>query len=140
MRYLICTIAAALAAAWALPFVAAAQQGGSTQQAAPDPASNPDQELGRKFLIRPENLALPKSGPVAASRSLVIPYAGQTPRVMEGFTVTPFVIGLEQPRRLLVRYLSPIDYERRHAANPDAHQPAAVLAAVKDEPCGRPPR
>ena len=35
--------------------------------------------------------------------------------------------------------LSPIDYERRHAANPDARQPAAVLAAVKDKPSGRPP-
>jgi transposase InsO family protein len=29
-------------------------------------------------------------------------------------------------------------YERRHAANPDAHQPAAVLAPVKDKPSGRP--
>jgi transposase InsO family protein len=29
-------------------------------------------------------------------------------------------------------------YERRHAANPDAHQPAAVLASVKDKPSGRP--
>jgi hypothetical protein len=35
--------------------------------------------------------------------------------------------------------LSPIDYERLHAANPDAHQPAAVLATVKDKPSGRPP-
>jgi hypothetical protein len=35
-------------------------------------------------------------------------------------------------------YLSPNDYER-HAANPDAHQPAAVLAAVKDKPSRRPP-
>ena len=33
-----------------------------------------------------------------------------------------------------IGYLSPIDYERRHhatAAVPNAHQPAAVLAAVK---------
>ena len=38
-------------------------------------------------------------------------------------------------------YLSPIDYERRRqatAVDPDARQPAAVLAAVKDKPCGRP--
>ena len=34
--------------------------------------------------------------------------------------------------------LSPIEYERRHAVNSDAHQPAAVLAAVKDKPSGRP--
>jgi hypothetical protein len=31
-----------------------------------------------------------------------------------------------------VVYLSPIDYER-NAANPDAHRPAAVLAAVEDK-------
>jgi Integrase core domain len=37
--------------------------------------------------------------------------------------------------------LSPIDYERRHhapAVDPDAHQPAVVLAAVKDKPSRRP--
>jgi hypothetical protein len=34
--------------------------------------------------------------------------------------------------------LSPIDYECLHAANPDRHQSAAVLAAVKDKPSGRP--
>jgi hypothetical protein len=47
---------------------------------------------------------------------------------------------LYNPRRRhsSIGYLSPIDYER-HAANPDAHQPAAVLAAVKDKPSGRPP-
>src|SRR5262249_20364931 len=43
-----------------------------------------------------------KSGPIAASRSLVIPYAGQAPRVMDGFSTTPFITGLEHPRRLLV--------------------------------------
>ena len=44
-------------------------------------------------------------------------------------------------RHSSIGYLSPIDYERRHhaaAVIPDAHQPAAVLAAVKDKPCGRP--
>jgi putative transposase len=37
-------------------------------------------------------------------------------------------------------YLSPIDYEHSHqaAAVAEARQPAAVLAAVKDKPCGRP--
>jgi Asp-tRNA(Asn)/Glu-tRNA(Gln) amidotransferase A subunit family amidase len=34
--------------------------------------------------------------------------------------------------------LSPIEYARHHAASPDAHQSAAVLAAVKDKSCGRP--
>jgi putative transposase len=55
--------------------------------------------------------------------------------------VFEFIEGFYNPRRRhsSIGYLSPIDYERRHAANPDAHQPAAVLAAVKDEPSGRPP-
>jgi len=42
----------------------------------------------------------PKTGPIVASRSLVLPYQGQTPRAPEGFSVTPFVTGLEHPRRL----------------------------------------
>ena len=51
--------------------------------------------------------------------------------------------GFYNPRRRhsSIGYLSPIDYERRHhamAIDPGAHQPAAVLAAAKDKPCGRP--
>src|SRR6516165_12672504 len=102
MRYEICVIAVVTAASWALGSTPTAQQGGSAQRVASDPAGNPDQELGRRFLVKPENLPAPKSDPVAASRSLVIPYTGQVPRVMENFTVTPFVTGLENPRRLLV--------------------------------------
>ena len=51
-----------------------------------------------------------------------------------------FIEGFYNPRRRhsSLGYLSPIEYERHHAASPDAHQPAAVLAAVKDKPCGRP--
>jgi putative transposase len=54
--------------------------------------------------------------------------------------VFEFIEGFYNPRRRhsSIGYLSPIDYERRHAANPDAHQPAVVLAAVKDKPSGRP--
>src|SRR6266513_2192071 len=103
MRYDICVVAVAVAASGAFAFTAVAQQGSSTQQAiTTDLASNPDQELGRRFLIKAEALPPPKSDPIAASRSLVVPYAGQVPRVMEGFTATPFVTGLEHPRRLLV--------------------------------------
>src|SRR5262252_2727900 len=45
--------------------------------------------------------------------------------------VFEFIEGFYNPRRRhsSIGYLSPIDYER-HAANPDAHQHAAVLAAV----------
>jgi len=96
-------MAATMVAIWMISSTANAQQSSATPQAITgNPASNSDQELGRRFLIKPENLPPPKTDPVAASRSLLIPYAGQTPRVMEGFTVTPFVTGLEHPRRLLV--------------------------------------
>jgi len=55
--------------------------------------------------------------------------------------VFEFIEGFYNPRRRhsSIGYLSPIDYERHLATNPDAHQSAAVLAAVKDKPCGRPP-
>ena len=103
MRRIICTIATATLAFSAMSSFASAQQRSSTPQAAPtDPASNPDQALGKRFQFKAENLPPPKSDPIAASRSLVIPYAGQTPRAMEGFTATAFITGLEHPRRLLV--------------------------------------
>jgi hypothetical protein len=57
--------------------------------------------------------------------------------------VFEFVEGFYNPRRRhsSIGYLSPVDYERRHhatAVDPDARQPAVVLAAVKDKPFGRP--
>jgi integrase-like protein len=59
--------------------------------------------------------------------------------------VFAFIEGFYNPRRRhsSIGYLSPIDYEHRHHAatvDRDAHQPAAVLAAVKDKPFGRPPK
>ena len=59
-------IAVALTASWAIGSTAAAQQDGSTEQVTSSPVSNPDQELGRRFLIKAENLPPPKSDPVAA--------------------------------------------------------------------------
>jgi putative transposase len=58
--------------------------------------------------------------------------------------VFAFIEGFYNPRRRhsSIGYLSPTDYERQHhaaAVVPDAHQHAAVLAAIKDKPCGRPP-
>jgi hypothetical protein len=44
-------------------------------------------------------------------------------------------------RHSSIGYRSPVDYERRHQAtvvDPDPHQPAVVLAAVKDKPFRRP--
>ena len=57
--------------------------------------------------------------------------------------VFQFIEGFYNPRRRhsSIGYLSPIDYERRQharAVEPDARQLAAVLAAVKDKPFGRP--
>ena len=70
--------------------------------AADNPAALPDQEIGRRITVKAEDMPPPKTGPVVASRSMVLPYAGQVPRVPEGFTATPFAVGLEHPRRLLV--------------------------------------
>jgi putative transposase len=57
--------------------------------------------------------------------------------------VFAFIEGFYNPRRRhsSIGYLSPIDYEHRHqaaAVDAGAHQSAAVLAAVKDKPSGRP--
>ena len=57
--------------------------------------------------------------------------------------VFDFIEGFYNPRRRhsSIGYLSPIDFERRcqtTVADPDAPEPAVVLAAVKDKPCGRP--
>jgi putative transposase len=57
--------------------------------------------------------------------------------------VFEFIAGFYNLRRRhsSIGFLSPIDYERQHCAtavNPDARQPAIVLAAVKDKPFGRP--
>jgi putative transposase len=54
--------------------------------------------------------------------------------------VFDFIEGFYNPRRRhsSLGYLSPIDFERQLAANPDALQHAVVLAAVKDKPFGRP--
>jgi hypothetical protein len=55
-----------------------------------------------------------------------------------------FIEGFYNRRRRhsSIGYLSPVDYERRHhvlAGDPDAHQPAVVLATIKDKPSsGRP--
>ncbi|HEY1543797.1 MAG TPA: PQQ-dependent sugar dehydrogenase [Xanthobacteraceae bacterium] len=74
----------------------------SSAAAPTDPASLPDQQLGHRFTVKAEDLPAPYKGTIAAARSLIVPYAGQVPRVPEGFTATPFATGLTHPRRLLV--------------------------------------
>jgi glucose/arabinose dehydrogenase len=83
-----------------------AQRGSTSPPSRPgvpfDPATLPDQEIGRRFTVKAEDLPPPKTGPVVSSRSITVPYQGQQPRAPEGFTVTAFATGLEHPRRLLV--------------------------------------
>src|SRR5687767_3115972 len=82
---------------------AAAERKTSTKkEAAFDPSSLPDQEIGRRFVVTAKDLPPPKTGPVVSARPLTIPYKGQTLRVPDGFVSTPFATGLEHPRRLLV--------------------------------------
>ena len=58
MRCDVCIMAATMAAIWIINSTANAQQSSATPQAITgNPASNPDQELGRRFLIKPEKLA-----------------------------------------------------------------------------------
>lgn len=70
--------------------------------AADNPASLPDQEIGKRITVKAEDMPPPKTGPIVSSRSMTLPYTGQTLRAPEGFTVTAFASKLEHPRRLLV--------------------------------------
>src|SRR5262249_1716563 len=74
----------------------------STARTTDDPALLPDQELGRRFVVKAEDLPPPHTGPIVSNRPLTLPFQGQTPRVPEGFTATLFASGLQHPRRLLV--------------------------------------
>src|SRR5215471_3578335 len=74
----------------------------STAGAGSDPASLPDQELGRRFVVKPEDLPAPRTGPIVSNRPLTLAHQDQTPRVPEGFKATLFASGLQHPRRLLV--------------------------------------
>jgi len=91
----------ALAPAWAQRKNSPTQQPAADSKSA-DPASLPDQELGRRFAVKAEDLPPPRTGPVVSNRPLTLPYEGQTLRVPEGFTATLFASGLQHPRRLLV--------------------------------------
>jgi glucose/arabinose dehydrogenase len=100
---LLLTAAAVALAAAAVCWPATSFAQSAAQKSAPDnPAALPDQEIGHRITVKAENLPPPKTGPIAASRSMTLPYTGQTPRVPEGFTATAFATGLEHPRRLLV--------------------------------------
>src|SRR5262249_6015564 len=108
MRCVFCTIAGATLAFGVISSMATAQHSSTQQAISANPASNPDQELGRRFIIKAENLPPPKSDLVAASRSLLIPYAGQSQprRLSRGWTIAadcsflPITMSLLQNREL----------------------------------------
>ena len=99
---LMASAAFVVAAAAALPTLAQNSASPAKAAAADNPASLPDQEIGRRITVKADDMPPPKTGPVVASRSMTLPYTGQVPRVPEGFTATAFATGLEHPRRLLV--------------------------------------
>jgi glucose/arabinose dehydrogenase len=61
-----------------------------------------DQELGKSFTIRVQDLPAPNATPGVSNAPLILPYADQSPAAAKGFTATLFAKGLEHPRRLLV--------------------------------------
>src|SRR5262249_26628034 len=83
-------IAACTLAAAAFTFVPSQAQNSRTAKAgtSSDPASLPDQELGRRFTVKPEDLPPPRTGPVVSNRPLTLAFHEQTPRVPEGFKAT----------------------------------------------------
>jgi glucose/arabinose dehydrogenase len=101
-QLLMASAAFVLAAAATLPTLAQNSPAQSKTTAADNPAALPDQEIGRRITVKAEDLPPPRTGPIASSRSMTLPYTGQVPRVPEGFTATAFVTGLVHPRRLLV--------------------------------------
>jgi glucose/arabinose dehydrogenase len=103
-RFVPLAIAACTFAVAAVAFVPSQAQNSATATVGKgsDPASLPDQELGRRFVVKAEDLPPPRTGPIASNRPLTLAYQGQTPRVPEGFKATLFASGLQHPRRLLV--------------------------------------
>jgi glucose/arabinose dehydrogenase len=104
----ISSIALAASAAAALTLSSASAQ----QQVAPVHGSvtkeelaqnfQAEHEIGRRVHIDPNDLPAPKTGPIVADRSMIVPFNGQKLEVPPGFTAAPFVTGLVNPRRLLV--------------------------------------
>ena len=108
MNSRISSIALAASAAAVLALSSASAQ----QQAAPGQGSvtkeelaqnfQAEHEIGRRYHFDPNDLPPPKTGPIVADRSMIVPFNGQKLEVPPGFTAAPFVTGLVNPRRLLV--------------------------------------
>jgi glucose/arabinose dehydrogenase len=87
-----------------------------------------EHEIGRRYHFEPNDLPPPKTGPIVADRSMIVPFNGQKLEVPPGFMAEPFVTGLVNPRRLLV------------LPNGDvlvAEQSAGYLTLLRDDGEGR---
>jgi glucose/arabinose dehydrogenase len=131
-RISLIVLAASAAAVLALPSASAQQQATPGQGSATkeELAQNfqAEHEIGRRYHFDPNDLPAPKTGPIVADRSLVVPYDGQKLEVPPGFTAAPFATGLVNPRRLLV------------LPNGDvlvAEQSAGYLTLLRDDGEGR---
>jgi glucose/arabinose dehydrogenase len=122
-------LAALIAVAFALSS-AGAQQNHAPATVSDELAQNfqAEHEIGRRFRVDPSDLPAPKTSAIVTNRPLTVPYNGQVPQVPPGFTATPFVTGLVNPRRLLV------------LPNGDilvAEQSAGYLTLLRDDGTGR---
>ena len=99
-------LAASTAAVLALSSASAQQQAAPVQGSVTNEelAQNfqAEHEIGRRYHFDPNDLPPPKTGPIVADRSMIVPFNGQKLEVPPGFTAAPFVTGLVNPRRLLV--------------------------------------
>jgi hypothetical protein len=53
-----------------------------------------EHQIGRRYHFDPNDLPPPKTGPIVADRSMIVPFNGQKLEVPPGFTAEPFVTGL----------------------------------------------
>jgi glucose/arabinose dehydrogenase len=79
-----------------------AQEKSKRKQPKVEQVISPDQEMGRRFEVLPNELPQPRTGAIVTNKPLTVPFKDQTLKVAEGFTAAPFVTDLEHPRRLLV--------------------------------------
>jgi glucose/arabinose dehydrogenase len=61
-----------------------------------------DQEIGKRFEVRAEDLPKPYADEAVRNAPKVIPRNGEEPRAPQGFSVSLFAEGLKHPRKLLV--------------------------------------
>ena len=61
-----------------------------------------DQEIGKRFEVRAEDLPEPYADEAVRNAPKVIPRNGEEPRAPQGFLLSLFAEGLKHPRKLLV--------------------------------------